>query len=919
MTSIRSLFTYFDLSFLLIFFTCLNGFGEIIAIDRLAYPLDTALLEYHGNASKPKSDPMLSGGFGWKSPWTQWYGARENDARIRLSNLEDVSLQTGVPRGYAMEGNAALRISHASLGRELSRTVGGRGTTSYIAFLSRHASKINGDDAPVGVGFQLLQGGITGQPVFSFIRKARDIWGIDTLGDPSVDNTNWHEDEKAYFTLLKIVDDGTTAHISASRFSEQDTVIQEPETWQVRDIQIPSFTFDTVYFKGNKPGYNSGASHIWIDEVRMGTQFEDLGFNKANLLKLEEQEAEEAARKAALELKIKEWMKTAWVPGENPMPEGSNIANVVAFGAARDGVTDDTAAINRALAASRNVYFPPGIYLVSGTLKTKSRSNNTPRTRMIGAGRDSTIIRLQEGVFKDKQKPGAVISFYGNYPEVKNTTGDSFSNYLTDLTIEIGPDNPGATGVAYITNNDGAIRNVAIRSLDPEGKGFCAIDMRKGWCGPGIIKDVEIVGFDTAVNYAYREYSMTIENLTLEGQLVAGIVNQENILSIHNLVSRNTVPALINGSPRALTVLLNASLTGGQEGQAIINKGGYLYLRDIEAGGYDQILDGNPRQKIQEYSSIPAPYSIADPVIKDHVIMPLPLDQWVSVAAYGANPDDKLDDSEAVQKAINAAAESGLKKVYFPMGGVDTFKGNHYRIEAPVRLYGSVEEIDFLYAPVEIGKEGGFIVDEGPAPVVVFQRAGQVWGGGGTLVHHKAERDVHLRDFPHQTTTPYKNLGSRANVFLENIAPVNAGSIGPFMEGQHVWGRSINPENSGVHLHNKGATVWVLGFKIEQNGVSVLTEEDGKTWVFGGLIYPNRKHFSKLQGDFPSFKTIDATQFLAGLATQENGGTSRTPVEDRRGDAHIKFHTADFQSNGYKGNEWLIPIYVTQFPPEASE
>lgn len=878
--------------------------AKIIAEDLIEYPADTELLRWAGNSPKPKPDPALNAGKGWKTPWTQWYGFRENDAYVYLN---EGGLTEAFPVGYMPKGDSRIKIAHASQGRELSTPAGGTGTI-YIGFATKHASAANGSDNPVGVGFQLLTGGIQGKPVFSFFREGNDIWGIDDKGDTSVNNTGWKEDQKAYYYLFKIVDDGNTATVFANRYTNADTVAKEPTTWQVDGIEIPSFTFDTVYFKGNKVGYQAATAPIWFDEVRLATEFKDMGFSQANVeLKAKADAAREAAR-IALEGQIKERMKTAWQPGTVPMPEASNIANVVAYGAARDGVTDDTEAINRAFEASKMVYFPPGTYLVSGTLivgTTKSQH------RFIGAGRDVTTIKLKEGTFKDKTSPRAVVAFHKDYPVVKGTTGMAFSNYLTDVTIEIGADNPGATAVAYITNNDGAIRDVTIKSADPQGAGFCGIDMRKGWCGPGIIKNVEIIGFDTAIDYSFREYSMTIENLKLSGQRVVGINNQENVLSIHNLTSENTVPAIINGSPRAVTVLLDARISGGSHGSAIENKGGYLFLRNVEASGYASVVDGVSGVKIAEYSSMPVDAKALDLPIRDNVIEPLPLAQWVSVGDHGATPEDKTDDSAAIQAAIDAAAAAGRKKVYFPFGGVIAFKGNHYRIDAPVRVHGSVQEIDFLFTPVEYGEQGGFLVENGPAPVVVFQRVGMVFGGKGAVIHHKANRAVQLRDFPHQTTVPYRNAGSSGNVFLENIAPVNAGGIGPFVSEQNVWGRSINPEFSGVHFHNAGAKVWILGFKTEQNGINVLTENGGNTAIFGGLIYPNRKHFKALQGDFPSFKSIDSIQSLVGLASQGNGGTSINPVEEQRGDKTKSIPAANFHSPAYSEDEWLIPVYLS--------
>lgn len=75
-----------------------------------------------------------------------------------------------------------------------------------------------------------------------------------------------------------------------------------------------------------------------------------------------------------------------------------DMATVRAFGAVGDGVTDDTAAINRALfqlycvqantAVRRALIFPAGVYRVSSTLNIPSYA------KLVGEGADSTVFRL---------------------------------------------------------------------------------------------------------------------------------------------------------------------------------------------------------------------------------------------------------------------------------------------------------------------------------------------------------------------------------------------------------------------------------------------------------------------------------------------------------------------------------------------
>ena len=65
------------------------------------------------------------------------------------------------------------------------------------------------------------------------------------------------------------------------------------------------------------------------------------------------------------------------------------IVSVTDFGAVGDGVTDDAAAINLAIVAGRNVFFPAGTYLIGTSVQVSSKNNVV----LQGAGLNVSIIK----------------------------------------------------------------------------------------------------------------------------------------------------------------------------------------------------------------------------------------------------------------------------------------------------------------------------------------------------------------------------------------------------------------------------------------------------------------------------------------------------------------------------------------------
>ena len=117
-----------------------------------------------------------------------------------------------------------------------------------------------------------------------------------------------------------------------------------------------------------------------------------------------------------------------------------DFASVKDFGAVGDGVTDDTAAINRAFyqlfsresntEIRRSLFFPAGVYIVSDTIKIPTYA------KVYGEGKNSSIIR-----------------------QTTVTPGFALADSLQQITVNIG--NSGATIPSFIEINDLSLQNTA--------------------------------------------------------------------------------------------------------------------------------------------------------------------------------------------------------------------------------------------------------------------------------------------------------------------------------------------------------------------------------------------------------------------------------------------------------------------------
>ena len=496
------------------------------------------------------------------------------------------------------------------------------------------------------------------------------------------------------------------------------------------------------------------------------------------------------------------------VDTEVTYPEHPNIIDITRppYGAKGDGVTDDTAALQRAINEHTGrhhvLFFPPGTYLVTATLTWPKRwegRDNWGFTTLQGQSASKCIIRLKDGTFSDAEKPQSIL-WCGGFG-----SADWFHNHVHGLTFNVGRNNPGAIGLQFYANNYGAVRNCHIISED--GQGVAGLDLgHRDMNGPLLVRHVTVCGFRRGIVTAHAVNSQTFEHIILTGQTQFGFDNEGQSISIRGLTSDNTVPAL--RSYGALC-LLEAKLTGragASELPAIINYNqGRMFLRDIVTVGYGRALGdvttpdyvaayrirgpdkaGSAGPTVAEYSSHPvtSPFpsrltSLRLPILETPDAPRDDPASWATVDDFGADPTAQQDSSKAIQQAM----DSGASTIFFP---------GHYALASTILVRGNVRRVLGIGGQVDYAKKVSpdFRVLAGASDVVTFEHFANVGGG----IENTTNRTLVLRSIGSQVFS--RGTGT---LFLEDVAGHELS-----VKNQTVFARQLNIENEGTHLLNDG-------------------------------------------------------------------------------------------------------------------
>jgi Pectate lyase superfamily protein len=506
------------------------------------------------------------------------------------------------------------------------------------------------------------------------------------------------------------------------------------------------------------------------------------------------------------------------------------MKSVKDYGAKGDGVTDDTAAIQKAFDDGRRdasgnpiypipdqlsgrpkaLFFPTGTYLVSNTLDWTGCC-----VTLQGQGSGSSIIALRSNAagFNDASTPKPVLKTEGG--------NMSFRENILDLQIFVAKGNPGAVGIDWIANNVGSIRNVLIRSED--GTGVRGLDMTRKWPGPSLVKNLLVRGFDYGIDIAHGEYGPVFEDVALENQNLAGLRNNGNSIAIRGLSSKNKVPAVQSNSGGSLVVLLDAKLEGGGQSVNALENTGALYARNISSSGYKAWLEGQ-NAGVTEYSSLQAKGLFPNPNNLKSLnlnVQNTPSFSEVNLSKWQKFDSREYGDTSQLQAALNA----GKSTVYFQFGVYFAYNERSVIVPDGVKRiigFSSVINSD------SNGVNGGgirFVVQGNSSEPLIVEGFGY-----GVKLEHGGGRTVVLKNGFYN----YISKPGAGSVFLEDVG------IEPLQvqAGQKVWARQLNDEFGGTKINNDGGQLWILGLKTERGGTVIETKNGGSSELLGTLLYP---------------------------------------------------------------------------------
>lgn len=395
------------------------------------------------------------------------------------------------------------------------------------------------------------------------------------------------------------------------------------------------------------------------------------------------------------------------------------------------GTRDCSEALQRAIVTAQDqgkaLFFPAGTYLISQPLvglqtvpgRDCAGHDGRRSVQWIGSTKAPSIIRLVDGAeaFQDASAPRPMLEILFRDSQGQERPNCSYRNAIRGLTLDLGRGNPGAVGIRFDNAQHCFLEDVVIEARD----GFAGVDAIPGSGGGAFnvtvrggkhafyLKDTSL----GAVIVGARCYEQREEALVLS--VLRGIA----VVGLEVTRSRGEAPAIrldaeINAFEGHLS-LTDARLELPGQAPAIDNRPGRflaltnVYLRGsplavlAPAGTPELSLIAEAWTRVHRYSftpeflpgrpSAPATNFVEgerdrttawqsdteappEDLLSRHLWATTPSFEdpdAVAVTDFGALPNDEVDDTEALEKAL-----ASHDKVFLPAG--------EYRVSRPLTL-----------------------------------------------------------------------------------------------------------------------------------------------------------------------------------------------------------------------------------------
>ena len=529
------------------------------------------------------------------------------------------------------------------------------------------------------------------------------------------------------------------------------------------------------------------------------------------------------------------------------------------YSADNTGKTDVAAILTLALTnerataswLSKIVYLPNGTYLVRSTIRQKEPPF-TVGPHLQGQSKAGTVIRLADSTWPTSSGTLQFVLSTGN------GVAQCFNRGVRNLTVSIGRNNAGASGIWWYGNNEALLSDVDVISED--GAGMVGLNGGSGESGPSGVRNLYVKGFSVGVQVGALN-AVTFQNVTVEGQKTCGILNSGQSAWFDNLVSINRARAVRNTSGGSM-VLVDASLTGGDSAiEAISNEGGgKIFARNVTVSGYKKAI--SCASTTQPAASIPAGLTIDE--FSSHGSTSLFPSEPRTINLPRKSAPEPEWEQDMSKWAIISSYTTGRTHAQAFQAAIDDPTKTVVALDMDLNLSGTVyvrNNIKFIIGTkscwFKVGTDASIEVVDGISPVVKFQNINYsrpdrqevgipiVQHSSRTLIVESAATDVHA--------------DSSGDVFVTDL--VAKLSINNPL--QHVWAWHFNGElwMIGMELTMTAGVARIFGWKSEHENTKVATT-GGTLEILGFLMYsPSGSHPQ------PLFQ-ITNTNFCCALLNQ---------------------------------------------------